>query len=161
MWHCTAVANEPHKGRDGGIPSSCPRFATTTTWQASSWISKLGHFNGIPSSLSQCGGRLFSSQKDLVYHYHRETAWHPPPYWAWFRVWCPLPPFWPPISHPPFWSQTEACLPWTPHFCRYTWRVGTDPYWSGTAGLHNASSIDPARHGNIKVSFNQWSSQNY
>ena len=33
----------PHWGRDLGIPSSCPIFATSTTWQASSWIANLGH----------------------------------------------------------------------------------------------------------------------
>ena len=41
----------PHWGRDSGIPSSCPRFATSTTRQASSWIANLGHSDGIPSSL--------------------------------------------------------------------------------------------------------------
>ena len=37
----------PHWGRDSGIPSSCPRFATSTTRQASSCIAKLGH-SGFP-----------------------------------------------------------------------------------------------------------------
>ena len=48
-----------HWGRDEGIPSSCPRFATSTTRQASSWIANLGHLDGIPSSLPQCGVRLY------------------------------------------------------------------------------------------------------
>ena len=46
-------------GRDSGIPSSCPRFATSTTRQASSWITNLGHSDGIPSSLPQCGVRFY------------------------------------------------------------------------------------------------------
>ena len=45
----------PHWGRDSGIPSSCPRFATSTTRQASSWITNLVHSDGIQSSLPQCG----------------------------------------------------------------------------------------------------------
>ena len=49
----------PHWGRDEGIPSSCPRFATSTTRQASSWIANLGHSDGIPSSLPQCGVRFY------------------------------------------------------------------------------------------------------
>ena len=49
----------PHWGRDSGIPSSCPRFATSTTQQASSWITNLGHLDGIPSSLPQCGVRFY------------------------------------------------------------------------------------------------------
>ena len=49
----------PHWGRDSGIPSSCPRLATSTTRQASSWIANLGHSNGIPSSLPQCGVRFY------------------------------------------------------------------------------------------------------
>ena len=48
----------PHWGRDSGIPSSCPRFATSTTRPASLWISNLGHSDGIPSFLPQCGVRL-------------------------------------------------------------------------------------------------------
>ena len=51
----------PHWGRDEGIPSLCPRFATFTTRQASSWIANLGHLDGIPSSLPQCGVRFYSS----------------------------------------------------------------------------------------------------
>ena len=51
----------PHLGRDSGIPSSCPRFATSTTRQASSWIANLGHEDGIPESLPQCGVRFFKS----------------------------------------------------------------------------------------------------
>ena len=51
----------PHWGRDSGIPSSCPRFATSTTRQASSWITNLGHSDGIPSSLPQCGVRFYYS----------------------------------------------------------------------------------------------------
>ena len=49
----------PHWGRDSGIPSSCPRFATSTTRQASSWIANLGHLDGIPLSLPQCGVRFY------------------------------------------------------------------------------------------------------
>ena len=49
----------PYWGRDSGIPSSCPRFATSTTRQASSWIANLGHSDGIPSSLPQCGVRFY------------------------------------------------------------------------------------------------------
>ena len=49
----------PHWGRDLGIPSSCPIFATSTTRQASSWITNLGHSDGIPSSLPQCGIRFY------------------------------------------------------------------------------------------------------
>ena len=49
----------PHWGRDSGIPSSCPGFATSTTRQASSWIANLGHSDGIPSSLPQCGVRFY------------------------------------------------------------------------------------------------------
>ena len=45
----------PHWGRDSGIPSSCLRFATSTTRQASSWIANRGHSEGIPSSLPQRG----------------------------------------------------------------------------------------------------------
>ena len=52
----------PHSGRDTGIPSSCPRFATSTTRHASSWIANLGHSDGIPSSLPQCGVRFYYSQ---------------------------------------------------------------------------------------------------
>ena len=52
----------PHWGRDEGIPSSCPRFATSTTPQASSWIANLGHSDGIPSSLPQCGVRFYYSR---------------------------------------------------------------------------------------------------
>ena len=51
----------PHWGRYSGIPSSCPRFATSTTRQASSWIANLGHSDGIPSSLPQCGVRFYYS----------------------------------------------------------------------------------------------------
>ena len=43
----------PHWGRDSGIPSSCPRFATSTTRQASSWIANLGHSERIPESFPQ------------------------------------------------------------------------------------------------------------
>ena len=49
----------PHWGRDSGIPSSCPSFATSTTQQASSLIANLGHSDGIPSSLPQCGVRFY------------------------------------------------------------------------------------------------------
>ena len=49
----------PRWGRDSGIPSSCPRFATSTTRQASSWITNIGHSDGIPSSLPQCGVRFY------------------------------------------------------------------------------------------------------
>ena len=49
----------PNWGRDSGIPSSCPRFATSTTRQVSSWIANLGHSDGIPSSLPQCGVRFY------------------------------------------------------------------------------------------------------
>ena len=49
----------PHWGRDSGIPSSCLRFATSTTRQASSWIANLRHSEGIPSSLPQCGVRFY------------------------------------------------------------------------------------------------------
>ena len=48
----------PHWGRDSGIRSSCPRFETSTTRQASSWIANLGHSDGISSSLPQCGVRF-------------------------------------------------------------------------------------------------------
>ena len=51
----------PHWGRDSGIPSSCPRFATSTTWQASSSIANLGLSDGISSSLLQCGVRFYLS----------------------------------------------------------------------------------------------------
>ena len=51
----------PHWGRDEGIPSSCLRFATSTTRQASSWIANLRHSEGIPSSLPQCGVRFYYS----------------------------------------------------------------------------------------------------
>ena len=49
----------PHWGRDSGIPSSCLRFAISTTRQASSWIANLRHSEGIPSSLPQCGVRFY------------------------------------------------------------------------------------------------------
>ena len=49
----------PHWGRDSGIPSSCLRFATSTTRQASSWIANLRHSEGIPSSLPQSGVRFY------------------------------------------------------------------------------------------------------
>ena len=49
----------PHWGRDSGIPSSCLRFATSTTRQASSRIANLRHSEGIPSSLPQCGVRFY------------------------------------------------------------------------------------------------------
>ena len=49
----------PHWGRDSGIPTSCPRFATSTTQQASSWIANLGPSDGIPESLPQCGVRFY------------------------------------------------------------------------------------------------------
>ena len=42
-----------HSGRDKGIPSLCLWFATSTTWQASSWIANHGHSDGIPLSLSE------------------------------------------------------------------------------------------------------------
>ena len=48
-----------HCRRDSGIPSLCPRFATSTTRQASSWIANLGHEDGIPLSLPQCGVRFY------------------------------------------------------------------------------------------------------
>ena len=51
----------PHCGRDKGIPSSCPWFATSTTRQASSWIANHGHSDGIPLSLPQCGDRFYYS----------------------------------------------------------------------------------------------------
>ena len=54
----------PHWGRDSGIPSSCPRFATSTTRQASSWITNLRHSDGIPSSLPQCGVRFYYSSRE-------------------------------------------------------------------------------------------------
>ena len=41
----------PHWGRNKGILSWCPRFTTSTTRQASSWIASLGHLDGIPSSI--------------------------------------------------------------------------------------------------------------
>ena len=52
----------PHCGRDKGIPSSCPWFATSTTRQASSWIANHGHSDGIPLSLPQCGDRFYYPQ---------------------------------------------------------------------------------------------------
>ena len=48
-----------HFGRDKGIPSSCPWFATSTTRQASSWIANHGHSDGIPLSLSECSDRFY------------------------------------------------------------------------------------------------------
>ena len=48
----------PRCRRDPGIPAFCPRFATWTTRQASSWIANLGHGDGIPSSLLQGGDRI-------------------------------------------------------------------------------------------------------
>ena len=45
-----------HWGRDSGIPSSYPRFATCTTR-----LANLGHSNGISSSLPQCGVRFYDS----------------------------------------------------------------------------------------------------
>ena len=48
-----------HWGRDEGISSSCPRFATSMTRQASSRIANIGHPDGIPSSLPQCDVRFF------------------------------------------------------------------------------------------------------
>ena len=56
----------PHWGRDSGIPSLCPRYATSTTRQASSWIANLGHEDGIPESLPQCGVRFYYSR--YLYH---------------------------------------------------------------------------------------------
>ena len=54
---CTFEKNNQtqHWGRDEGIPFSCPRFATFKTLQAASLIANLGHSDGIPSSLPQCG----------------------------------------------------------------------------------------------------------
>ena len=49
----------PHWGRDSGIPSLCPRFATSTTRQVVSWIANLGHSDGIPKSLPQIGVRFY------------------------------------------------------------------------------------------------------
>ena len=43
-----------HSGRDRGIPSSCPSFATSPTRQASTWIANHGHSDGIPLSLLEC-----------------------------------------------------------------------------------------------------------
>ena len=57
-----------HWGRDSRIPSSCPRFATSTTRQASSWIAYLGHSDGIPSSLPQCGVRFYYSPTPFIFH---------------------------------------------------------------------------------------------
>ena len=48
-------------GRDKGIPSSCPWFATSTTRQASSWIANHGHLDGIPLSLPECSDRFYYS----------------------------------------------------------------------------------------------------
>ena len=53
----------PRWGRDEGILSSCPRYATSMTWQASSWIENLGHFDGNPLSLPQCGVRFYYFSK--------------------------------------------------------------------------------------------------
>ena len=49
----------PHWDRDEGIQSSCPRFATSTTRQALSWIANLRHSDRIPSSFPQCGVRFY------------------------------------------------------------------------------------------------------
>ena len=60
FWDKNEKNNQtPHWGRDSGIPSSCLRFATSTTRQASSWIANLRHSEGIPSSLPQCGVRFY------------------------------------------------------------------------------------------------------
>ena len=48
-----------HSGRDKGIPSECPWFATSTTRQASSWIANHGHSDGIPLSLPECSDRFY------------------------------------------------------------------------------------------------------
>ena len=50
-----------HSGRDKGIPSLCPWFATSTTRQPSSWIANHGHSDGIPLSLPECSDRFFYS----------------------------------------------------------------------------------------------------
>ena len=50
-----------HSGRDKGIPSSCPWFATSTTRQASSWIANHGHSDGMPLSLPECSDRFYYS----------------------------------------------------------------------------------------------------
>ena len=50
-----------HSGRNKGIPSSCPWFATSTTRQASLWIANHGHEDGIPFSLPECSDRFYYS----------------------------------------------------------------------------------------------------
>ena len=66
---------------EGGLPSSCPRFATSTTRQASSWIANPGHEDGIPSSLHQCGVIFFKSQaweKCLFGAFYADHTYIPP-----------------------------------------------------------------------------------
>ena len=58
---CTFFTQSPHWRRDKGIQSSCSRFATSTTCQASLWIANLGHQDRIPSSLPQSGLRFYQS----------------------------------------------------------------------------------------------------
>ena len=55
----------PHWGRDEEIPSSCPRFASSTTRQASSWIANLGQSDGILSSLPQYIVRFYFKISNL------------------------------------------------------------------------------------------------
>ena len=50
-----------HSRRDKGIPSSCLWWVTSTTRQASSWISNHGHSDWIPLSLPECSDRFFYS----------------------------------------------------------------------------------------------------
>ena len=60
IWYILQVGEKrsPRCGRDEGIPSPCPRFATSTTLQASSWIAMV-HSDGILLSLSQHGNRFY------------------------------------------------------------------------------------------------------
>ena len=50
----------PHWGRDEGIPSECPRFAIHDEAYRAVDVANLGHKDGIPESLPQCGDWLFS-----------------------------------------------------------------------------------------------------
>ena len=58
-----------HSGRDKGITSLCPWFATSTTRQASSWIANHGHSDGIPLSLPDFSDRFYYS-----FNYHGYTG---------------------------------------------------------------------------------------
>ena len=74
-----------HWGRDSGMRSSCPRFATFTTRQDSSWIANLGHSDEIPWSFLQCGVRFY---KSLLKYKKQTSAKMDSPFLSLHEHWC-------------------------------------------------------------------------